>query len=1719
MVKRSLAVRELEQIPIAAITPELECTFAELDLAFANGQILSVISKCEEMLGLIGENAGVRYRLAGAYRANGQIDQAVSEYRRVISLEPRNHTAHTDLGNTLTESGALVEGAAFLERALELEPTDPAAMLGLLRTCRHLGDQKRSAIIVSEVERRASDEPCDAAWQLYLGLAYSQVDRHAAALESLLRASELQPSNPFILNLIGMMLEEDGRTEEALHRFEAAMKVAPEDAEIRFNVATALLRLGDLERGFREYECRWRSPRFPSPRRTFKQPMWAGEELGGRTILLHTEQGLGDTIQFIRYSKLVAERGGSVVVECEPALERLIAGCAGVGKVVRKQSGFRDFDVHCPLMSLPHLFGTALESIPADVPYLRAPGAAVPLPHRDGSKRLRIGIAWEGSRTGANFRNKSCPLDLFEPLVQNQALELYSLQKGPGVDDLLAHPMHHYIHEIGSGFTDLADTAQAIGQLDLVISVDTAVAHLAGGLGVPTWLLLSCDNDWRWLMERDDSPWYPSMRLFRQEAPRDWASVSSRVTAEVARLCESADAAKVGSVQAPATVLPKAQPITSGDLVAQDLLQQGIRFQLAGELDQAEESYRRALAADPRSVRAHANLGVVVGMRGDIDAAFPLLHQALELDPEDLDALNNLGVLHLQRREFGKAANYFHRAATLGSHLVDPLRNLAVTLREGGNPAASEALLREALDKSPEAPALLGNLASAVYEQGKLEQAERIAQRTLGEDASNYDALLVLANCAMERLDFEKAKAYVERAIASNPADPSGYWNRGFVRLLEEDYQGGWEDYETRWRLLSAARDDVIQYEHRPRWDGSSLDGRSILLHVEQGLGDAIQFIRFAPVLKKKWDVRVIVECYPALVRLFQTCPGIDEVVPRGEPAPPTDLQAAMMGLPRLLGTTVDSLGDHVPYLSAGDTELSLRVRGADGLKVGIVWAGNPGFRRDARRSLHASLISHLAAIPGVRLYSLQVGGAAAQLPNTPFADRVTDLGSEIAARGGDLTETAAVINELDLVISTCTSVPHLSGALGKETWIMLPYLPDWRWFMNRTDSPWYPSARLFRQPRMDDWASVIHDVTEELRQRARAKNPGISAEPPQVGAVAPSELQPEIRSFLAEQMDSGDVWISVGTTDGVEALAAASVPDRSLRAIAITYNSEDAERVLARVKNEHLTGAVEVAFAKPDRLPLPELATRAVRVTGGRVFLRIHEADEAADVLSQAGDLLESGQLAAVVWDMRDDSAPDGIVARTLEAFGYTLLRVAATPHGPELVPSGVEEATGSVFALSEAYLAAALADTGAVDGNTTIRNVELATPAHGPGTPNSAPAETSIRVPKLVIDWQAGTQSGWGVYGLNLALHAIRSGRAFPVLLSTPDLTGVTSLQQRLLKEALEGHRQVAEFAALHGDKSLEIEHPVLRALGNGLGSDTKGRLRGKHEIGVVFFEDTAFDSAAIQRGRAFDRIIAGSSWNAEVLRANGLDHVAVCLQGIDPTVFHPGPRSGWLGDRFVIFSGGKLEYRKGQDLVIAAFREFHRRHPDALLMVAWHNHWPHSMAEITTRGHVRGVPEVSVGGRLEIGRWLVSNGVPEDAFVDLGLATNFQMGQLVREADVALFPNRCEGGTNLVAMECLASGVPSILSANTGHLDLIDAECCFALADQGNVAPTRQFRGVEGWGESSIEEIIATLETVYSDREEARRRAEAGSARMLTLSWERQIGQLLTALQDFF
>ncbi len=463
----------------------------------------------------------------------GHLAEAEGQYRKVLELEPDNADALHFLGVAALHAGRAGEAAELIGKAISLNGAHPDLHDNLGAALAAQGDFAAAV----ECHRRALElDSCYANAHYNLGNVFHRMGNLAAAEESYRRALDLLPNDVAARSDLGVTVLLQGRVDEAIDHYRQALRLNPGNPGAHHNLGRALLLKGDLAAGWVEYEWRWKCHDFPAKDRGFAQPRWDGSELEGRTILIHAEQGMGDTIQFIRYAPLVARRGGRVIVECQKPLQRLVRGVDGVSQVIAQGDGLADFDVHLPMMSLPFVFRTTLETIPAGGPYLKVPEGLEFALGEGAGQRLKVGIVWSGSPVYGYNRERSCSLTHFLGLAGIDGVALYSLQKGPAKEDLQHSDGAGEVIDLSPRLGDFADTAAAVRELDLVVSVDTAVPRLAGALGRPVWLALSSPPEWRWLLNREDCPWYPSMRLFRQDSPGDWDSVFQRIGAALAEM-------------------------------------------------------------------------------------------------------------------------------------------------------------------------------------------------------------------------------------------------------------------------------------------------------------------------------------------------------------------------------------------------------------------------------------------------------------------------------------------------------------------------------------------------------------------------------------------------------------------------------------------------------------------------------------------------------------------------------------------------------------------------------------------------------------------------------------------------------------------------------------------------------------------------------------------------------------------------------------------------------------------------------------------------------------------------------------------------------------------------------------------------------------------------------------------------------------------------------
>ena len=434
--------------------------------------------------------AQIETNLAALFMAQDRHDEAAACCRTAIAASPTYPQAHNILGAALKGLQDLDGAEAAFRRALEIDPTMAAA-------------------------------------QSNLGTVYGMCRQWDAALDCYEKALEMNPRSAEAMNNRGNVLHSIGRFDEAQAAFEGAIALDPDYADPHLNLSLQLLMQGRWAEAWPEFEWRWRTPQMEPFRRAFQEPQWDGTGRPDATLLIHAEQGMGDTLNFVRYAALAAERVGRVVLECQPSLMPLLQGMDGIDEVVARTDPVPPFDLHVPLLSLPGIFGTTTQTVPENVPYLHVPpGTQARLPDGDG---LRVGLVWAGNPRNPFDPSRTAGLARLRPLFDVPGCTFYSLQHGDPGGQIASLGLRGRIYDLRPQLTDFAATAALVDQLDLVISICTSVAHLAGGMGAETWVTLSQDADWRWLRDHKTSPWYPSVRLFRQVDLDDWDELAGRV--------------------------------------------------------------------------------------------------------------------------------------------------------------------------------------------------------------------------------------------------------------------------------------------------------------------------------------------------------------------------------------------------------------------------------------------------------------------------------------------------------------------------------------------------------------------------------------------------------------------------------------------------------------------------------------------------------------------------------------------------------------------------------------------------------------------------------------------------------------------------------------------------------------------------------------------------------------------------------------------------------------------------------------------------------------------------------------------------------------------------------------------------------------------------------------------------------------------------------------
>jgi len=523
----------------------------------------------------------------------------------------------------------------------------------------------------------------------------------------------------------------------------------------------------------------------------------------------------------------------------------------------------------------------------------------------------------------------------------------------------------------------------------------------------------------------------------------------------------------------------KSTPTEAGFHNSMGLILEGL-----GRCDEAVTAYGKAVALKPGYYQAYHNVAVAMVAQGSYAAAADNCKKAISLNPGYAQAWNTMGYALEKQGKTDEAIECYRYAVNCEPDFVEPYNHLGVLLNEKLLHEQAAATLQKAIEIDPEYAEVYSNLGIALNQLERFDDAIENFRHAIRLDPNFCEAHYNLANSLRDKGLCKEAVEHYKRAIELNSDYAQAYWNLSLTLLLSGNFADGWPLY--KWRRNADLR--VLTNFHRSgksRWDGSSFAGKSLFVHYEQGLGDNIQFARYLPMVKARGGT-VIFQTLKPVIGLLHGFPGIDRIVeynPDESVSYSFDIYASLLDMPQIFGTTVETIPAVVPYIFADASKThrwAERITEGD-FKIGIAWAGSPTHGNDRYRSCSLEDFARLADIAGVRLYSLQKGQAAEQIAYFADTINVVDLGKDFA----DFTDTAAAVENLDVVVSVDTSVLHLAGAMGKTVWALLPFAPDWRWMLEREDSPWYPTMKLFRQQTLGQWEPVFERIAEAIKMTA----------------------------------------------------------------------------------------------------------------------------------------------------------------------------------------------------------------------------------------------------------------------------------------------------------------------------------------------------------------------------------------------------------------------------------------------------------------------------------------------------------------------------------------------------------------------------------------------------------------------------------------------------------
>ncbi|MBP2299082.1 tetratricopeptide repeat protein [Azospirillum picis] len=1077
------------------------------------GNALAALGRHEESeaafraaLALKPDYAKAWFNLGNGRAARRLHGRAATDLRRAIRLEPGMVEAHNNLGDALAMTGRLDDAVAEHRVVTAMRPDDANAHYNLGAILQQKGAYETAEIAYRQALRR---NPRHAPALNNLGSVLRRLGRPDQAEQCHRQALALHPDFAEALYNLGNALQAQGRFDEAAACFLEALAQQPDLATATYNLGLLALRAGALAAGWSGYEHRFATGE-ALPNRRFATPRWTGDLLRGRRLLIWREQGVGDEIMFAScYPDVVAWGGGPVTIECDRRLVALFSrsfpkalvraeSCTGdaFGTGGSETVDPPDHDLQVPAGDLPRHLRASLPDFEQQPSWLVADASQSERWRERLSALgagLRVGIGWRSQMMTADRRASYVMLEHWGPVFAVPGVVFVNLQYGECEAELSQAEARFGVTIHRWADLDLKDdldgAAALMANLDLVISPAMSAGELAGALGVPVWRFGS--RDWTQL-GTGVRPWYPSMRLFQPAAGQGLEDTLSAIARELVRLAPAPSPGPEIGVAAPhSAALPPLPTATAPDF--DGLLDRGVALHRAGRFADAETAYRAALDADPgRASPSHADalhlLGLLLHQAGRSADALPLIKEALRLAPDFPSAWNHLGLVHETEQRHAQAALAFTRALSLRPDFPEALTHLGLLRQTGGRVTEALRLHRRSITLSVENAAAQANLGHAHELEGRNGQAIVHYRRALALQPNSPDAHNNLAS--MATLDGKPAEArrHLDHALRLDPGFALAAWNLGLMDLADGHITRGWAGYGRRFSARQLQRARRID---RPTWTGEALAGQRLLVWSEQGVGDEILFASCFDALQGL-DGPVTVECDRRLVSLFaRSFPWVavraETVDAEGREStntPDCDVQLAAGTLPALFRDRLGHFPDRVSYLKPEAGRVAhwrQRLQALSGLKVGLAWRSQVVTAQ--RAAAYTSLPDWLPLLdlPGVNVVTLQYGDCTRELMEVETASRRLHRWEDLDLKN-DFEGVAALIANLDLVISPATAVGELAGALGVPTWRL--GMRDWTQ-MGAGVRPWYPSMRLVQPAPGEGLAAAVRQAVTALARAA----------------------------------------------------------------------------------------------------------------------------------------------------------------------------------------------------------------------------------------------------------------------------------------------------------------------------------------------------------------------------------------------------------------------------------------------------------------------------------------------------------------------------------------------------------------------------------------------------------------------------------------------------------